>query len=38
MVMGKLISNPVAVKETSQKAQAFEEGRFPGGLWLAITE
>jgi hypothetical protein len=24
--------------KTSQKAQAFEEGRFLGGLWLAITE
>jgi hypothetical protein len=24
--------------KTSQKAQAFEKGRFLGGLWLAITE
>jgi hypothetical protein len=24
--------------QTSQKAQAFEEGRFLGGLWSAITE
>jgi hypothetical protein len=24
--------------KTSQKAQAFEEGRFLGGLWLAIAE